>query len=326
METLLPYQWQYRSAGELPPASRGSSLVFDVQRQQVVFVGSGGTWLWDGSVWHKPRVQGGPALRNTTHLTYDVVSGCVLLYGGVGMDGTPLNDIWLWNGAMWTEQHPVHVPFPVAGAALACHEASRQVVLFGGISGFDGVSGSNRVGTFSGQTWIWNGATWMELEASGTPPGRTGGQLVYDALRRQTILLGGIGASGYMNDMWVWSGTGWQQLHPAVLPPAQARYRAVFHEQLQRVVLLGESVDAANPLQRLYVVWMWDGVAWSQYPTGAVLPGSIEGFAYDGARNTIITCVVAGGKSPLPGKGAGAGLRLPELATPSLASQTWIWG
>ena len=322
MESTLQYQWQRLDLATLPPPLRGCSLVFDKKRQQAVLIASGETWLWNGTAWSRILSRHDPPARNTAHLVYDPNSECVLLCGGVGMDGTPLNDVWLWNGVRWTEQHPTTFPSPVGGAAIASHTANQQVLLFGGIAGIDGLTGSNRVGTFSNDTWIWNGTTWTELQTSNAPPARTGGQLVYDSLRQQTLLFGGYNLTGYLNDMWSWNGTDWTQLYPATLPPPQARYRVTFHDQLKQVILLGETIEA--PLQHTYQTWSWNGASWFQYGTNMVLPGSIEGFAYDGARNTIMACLVTGRKAPLFDKSTGT--ELPDLLAPTLASETWVWG
>lgn len=323
MESTLQYHWQRLNLSTLPPPHRGSSLVFDRKRQQTVFVAGGTTWLWNGQIWSKVQSQNVPSARNTTHLVYDATTECVLLFGGIGVDGTPLNDLWLWDGVRWMEQHPPARPSPVGGAGIACHVVNQQVIVFGGITGFDGRNGSNRVGTLSNETWLWDGSTWTEQPTRGAPPARMGGQMVYDEARAQTLLFGGIGSTGYLNDMWLWNGTAWSQLHPDILPPARARYQAIFHEQLQQVVLLGETIEGSNQSQRSYQIWLWDGTSWSRYSTDAVMPGSVEGLAYDSIRDATIACVVAGGKEVLPTKRTGTGL--PELAASILTAQTWIW-
>lgn len=323
MESALHDLWQRLNPALQPPSQRGTSLAFDKKRGQSVLVAAGETWLWNGASWSQAQSQAAPPARSTTHLVYDGINECVLLYGGVGIDGTPLNDVWLWDGQVWTEQHPRAYPTPVGGAALACDLKNRQAVLFGGIMGFDGASGSNRVGTFSNETWVWNGTTWREQPASGGPSARVGGQLVYDEVRQHLLLFGGHNATGYLNDMWRWNGGGWNQLSPTTLPPMQGRYCTTFHAQLQRVILLAEVMDDLNQQQSSYQMWLWDGASWSQSPQKKVLPGSIEGFAYDGLRQALVAQVVIGGKSPLVSKSAGG--RLPELAMPELTSETWVW-
>lgn len=323
MESVLQHHWQQLNPTRLPPSYRGGSLAFDKKRQQTVLVAAGETWLWNGTTWSEAQPHPAPSARNTAHLVYDSLTECILLFGGIGIDGTPLNDVWLWDGNAWQEQHPANFPFPVGGASLVCDAARRQVILFGGMMGFDGVSGSNRVGTLSDQTWLWDGTTWQALSTKHTPPARVGAQLVYDEARQQTLLFGGNGPTGYLNDMWLWQGDDWQPLSPVTLPPAGIRGYAAFHSELQHTLLLTEQVNEISQLQRTYQSWLWDGTSWTRSTPDQILPGSIEGLAYDEARGTIVACVVTGGKAPLADKSAGA--VLPELAAPVLASQTWIW-
>lgn len=323
MESALQHHWQQLSLATQPPPQRGSSLVFDQKRQQTVLVADGGTWQWDGTNWREAQSQSAPPARNTTHLVYDSTTECVLLFGGVGIDGTPLNDVWLWNGTLWIEQHPATFPSPVGGASMACDASRQQVILFGGLMGFDGVNGSNRVGTFSDQTWIWDGTTWTEQTISNPPPARMGGQMIYDQARQQVLLFGGNGPSGYLNDMWLWHGDGWEKLAPGALPPMQTRTYATFHAQLQQVLLLTDVPAETFQAQHTYQSWLWDGTSWSQSTASKVLPGSIEGLAYDGMHQTVVAYVVTGSKAPLSDKSSGA--RLPEIAAPTLASETWIW-
>ncbi len=325
MESALHYQWQQLKPGAQPPSYRGSNLVFDKKRQQGVLVAQGETWLWDGSTWHKALSRSNPPARNTTHLVYDVVTECVLLFGGIGLDGTPLHDVWLWNGQTWTEQHPAQYPLPLGDAAMACDAGRQQVVLFGGLTGFDGSNGSNRVGTFSQTTWVWNGSTWNELSGPDAPPARAGGLLVYDEQRQYLLLCGGHGAAGYLQDQWLWQGDGWRQIFPVTLPPAQARYRGIFHERLQQIVLMAEVLGDVAARQRVYQTWTWDGTNWSQYAPAQTLPGSVEGFTYDTLHQTAVACLVTGGKAQLADKQTSAGAALPALAAPTLASETWVW-
>ncbi len=325
MESALQHQWQQLNPEDQPPAYRGSNLVFDKKRQQGVLLARGETWLWQGSSWRKAASKRNPPARNTTHLVYDVLTEGVLLFGGVGLDGTPLNDVWLWNGSAWTEQHPAQRPLPLGSAAMACDTGRQQVLLFGGVSGFDGSNGSNRVGTFSQSTWIWDGSTWTEQNSLNAPAARAGGLLVYDEGRQQMLLYGGYGAAGYLQDMWLWQGQSWQAVFPTTLPPARARYRAIFHERLQQVVLLAELLGEAEASQRVYQTWTWDGTNWSLYAPAQTLPGSVEGFAYDNLRHTSVACLVTGGKARLANKQTSTGAALPALAAPALTSETWTW-
>ena len=304
MSITLQYHWKRLNPTQQPRPHLGSSLVFDKKQQRSILNAAGETWLWDGVTWSK--AQSTPPARNSTHQIYDTGTESVLLFGGIGLDGTPLNDTWIWDGTTWKEQHPADFPSPLGGAAIAYIATQQQVILFGGITGFDGTSGSNRTGTLLNDTWIWDGTTWTEMLVSNAPPKRVSVQLIYDELHQQTLLFG-----GNLNDMWRWNGTGWDELHPATLPPFQARYSTVYHKQLQQVMLLAELREGGKLTHQ---IWLWDGTTWSQSSMTEDLMGTVEGLAYDETRNLVIANVVTGGK-----------LVSTENPAP-LESETWVWG
>ncbi len=322
MTINLQHRWQRLNQGAEPHPHRGSSLVFDKKRQQSVLVAAGTTWLLHGTTWSQARSQNAPPGRNTTHLVYDPGTEHVLLFGGIGSDGSPRNDTWVWDGSSWTEKHVAIQPPPIGEAAMASHAAGHYMLLFGGIKGFDGVSGSNHAGTLSQATWTWDGSSWREHQVRHAPPARFKGQLIYDELRQQLLLCGGSGSGGFLNDMWRWDETGWQELHPATLLPAQAQYQEAYHQRLQQVVLLGEITERSNPAKRSHQIWLWDGSTWTHAATNGDPQGSIEGLAYDETRQALMAFVVTGEKY-YPGK-KGASLR-PAVSSPTLASETWIW-
>jgi hypothetical protein len=324
MKQTQSYHWQQLNPASLPTPQRGSALAFDQKRQQTVLVVAGQTWLWNGQTWQQVTGAVMPPARNSTHLTYDSLSECILLFGGIGLDGTPLHDVWLWNGMHWSEAMPADFPPSVGGAALACDESQQQVLLFGGLAGFDGLNGSHRTGTLSDETWLWDGHNWTQLNPAHVPPARMGGQLVYNPLLEQTLLFGGISSRGYSNDLWSWDGTDWQQIQPTTVPPANARFQGTYHAQLQQVMLLAENMSGDDPWLHQYQIWTWNGQNWTPYGDSVTLPGSIQGLAYDFARQQLVTAVVSGGKMPMPSKSQGG--RIPSFVAPTLASQTWIWG
>lgn len=324
MSIALQYHWSRLNPAILPLSHRGSSLVFDQKRQQSVLVAVGETWLWDGINWSQVQSQDIALARSTTHLVYDASTEHVLLFGGIGLDGTPLNDTWLWDGTTWIEQHPAVSPPPLGGAAIAYNTAYQQVMLFGGITNFDGSSSSsNRVGTFLNETWVWNGTTWIKRNPSITPPERTGTQLMYDEQHQELLLFGGTNLKGYLNDMWRWNGTDWESLHPTTLPSPQTQYSSIFHGQLRQVMLVGEVTEKSTPARWVHTIWFWDGMSWSHSASDSVPSGSIEGLVYDRTRQVVFADVVSGGKPPLGKKSTSS--KLPQLPVSTLTSETWVW-
>ena len=76
----------------------------------------GDTWLWDGSTW-KQWVDGASP-RPRAQASIGVMNGAVVLFGGVGSDGTALTDTWTWTaGGGWVFQPVTFFPQARYGAA-----------------------------------------------------------------------------------------------------------------------------------------------------------------------------------------------------------------
>src|SRR5436190_1054795 len=75
---------------------------------------------------------------------------------------------------------------------------------------------------------------------SQAPPAREGMGMAYDAARSETVLFGGIDASGtLLGDTWTWDGRAWTQEHPAASPPARYAMGMAYDAARGEVVLFG---------------------------------------------------------------------------------------
>src|SRR5262245_4263147 len=134
---------------------------------------------------------------------------------------------------------------------MAFDFARGQTVLFGGLSSS---------GFCLGDTWLWNGSTWIAANGPG-PSARLGAVMAYDLARARTVLFGGRGPTGTcfcdVSDTWEWDGTTWTQRSPLQSPPATAEAQMTYDWLRGRTVLVG-SFGAATS-----IVWEWDGNNWS---------------------------------------------------------------
>ena len=90
-------------------------------------------------------------------------------------------------------------PTAKASPALAYDSARHRVVLFGG----DDCSGLLQ----GGDTWEWDGTTWLQVATTG--PGPRGGAtaMAYDRARGQVVLFGGAAPdTPDKGDTWTWLG------------------------------------------------------------------------------------------------------------------------
>lgn len=183
------------------------------------------------------------------------------------------------------------IPMPPARSGVtrgvAFDETRNRAVLFGGLG---------TIGVILGDTWEFDGSTWIARASSGPAP-RFDHGMTYDSFRQKTVLFGGTvafgsGAGNFSSETWEWDGSTWT-LAATVGPPAQTRHCMAYDPVRRRTVLYGSGE-----------IWEWDGVAWQRrwwhsVNTPSNLPYSEcyrvgASMAYDPRYGAVI---VAGGKT-----------------------------
>jgi hypothetical protein len=240
-------------------------------------------------------------------LAYDLARARLVLL----TNGTPVQplgplprfSVWEWDGTSWADRSDpgaAHWPPSLVVASAAYDPDRRVTVFFGGYTpgGYDpGMT------TLGDQIWEWNGATFSNPQATPRPLGRNSHAMVYDPVRRVTLLFGGWSYDGIRgqahNDLWQWDGTRWTDLTPSPLPTAWPGPRSsstlVWDSRRQRAVLFGGV--AVNPLgSERYAtaeLWEWDGAGWTNLtpdplPDGWPLKRSGHAAVYDPIRGVML--------------------------------------
>ncbi|CAG7645011.1 cadherin-like beta sandwich domain-containing protein [Paenibacillus allorhizosphaerae] len=192
---IKDYVWERVDLNLKPDPRQAASMVYDENAGNVIMFGGaddGGrpfdeTWIWDGreKKWEElldlsPK----PPKRKSAAMAYDAVNKKVLLFGGEGESGL-LNDTWLWDGinAKWEQVTGLAVAPSARGGAQISYDG-EQLVLFGGYSG----TGNSKPPL--GDTWLWNGTAWTQVQQPAqSPPAAYGGQMAYDG--NTAVLYGG---------------------------------------------------------------------------------------------------------------------------------------
>jgi hypothetical protein len=174
-------------------SARGKTVLFGGQTSSTIRTD---TWEWDGANWVEKALDGGatPVGRYSHAMEFDSVRQRVVVFGGVGVDGGRLNDLWEWDGAAWVDKTPTGTKPPARdGAALAFDKVRGQLVLVGG--------GPNALGTQD--LWEWDGAAWADKTPLGQRPSpRRGHAMVFDERRGKFVLFGGYSLPAWINDTW----------------------------------------------------------------------------------------------------------------------------
>jgi hypothetical protein len=129
--------------------------------------------------------------------------------------------------------------------------------------------GGGNATTFLGDTWIWNGASWLEVSDGGAPD--SGPPARVDAAMSTAcgvaVLAGGGGAPSEtaLPDAWTWNGSVWQPAPSA--PPA--RIGAVAATLGSSLYLFGGQQSNGLLAKDSAELLAWSGSTWSSAPQSA---------------------------------------------------------
>ena len=143
----------------------------------------------------------------------------------------------------WTQLNPPGSPSPRL-APLAYDAATQTVVLFGGGNIQTLVSG----GIAYGDTWNWNGTTWVQALPASSPSARTLTAMSYSPELVALVLFGGAVGGDWVNsadDTWTWNGINWTQIQPATVPPNRYAF-GMAYDPVDKVVLMFGGFSTAD--------------------------------------------------------------------------------
>jgi hypothetical protein len=273
--------WRELSPPGAPPARRAHALGYDAGRGELLlFGGQDGSAPAFDDLWSFRASALAPALwelvdpGSAAACAGDSPSPCgrrghglshdgqflLLLGGGPTGAGTALADFWSWDDG-WSR---VPAPSPAdcqselgpcarAEHGFACDppasaEVAPACTLFGGASAG---------GTILGDTWSWDGESWLLRRTSGPVPApRANASFTEDLRRRRAVLFGGRNTRVDFDDSWEWDGSAWLDVSPlpgAARPLARSAHAAAYAEQRAEGVLFG----GARQLQRFGDTWVW---------------------------------------------------------------------
>ena len=178
-------------------------------------------------------------------------------------------------------------PSPRAAVQAAYSPALGKVVLFGGYD--PSVSPD-------GDTWGFSASHWTEISASGGPPGRWGGEMVYDAADGYLLLFGGRNVTQFFNDTWSYSATGWHQIVTSDAPSPRSNSGLAYDPSDGDVILFGGgmgSVPAGSGGPTVYYndTWTYRAGVWTNVTSTAGLPPSPRwtgGMSYDASSGSVV--------------------------------------
>jgi hypothetical protein len=169
-------------------------------------------------------------------------------------------------------------PSPREVHAMAFDPLRNRTVLFGGNSG-----------SMLGDTWEWDGASWVPQLLANSPGPRQAHAMVFDPQRGRVVVFGGNNGGPNFTDTWAWDGTAWAQVHTG--GPPRREHAMVYDTARSRIVVFGGG-GGGGPFGD---TWEWDGAAWTQRATTGPSPRNMAAMAFDSVRGRT---VLFGGYGP----------------------------
>jgi hypothetical protein len=211
--------------GPLPGPRDHHAMVYDIARDRIVLHGGSviiskytaesasnqvngstvwyeDTWEFDGVSW-KVLPGKGPGTRAHHCMVYDPARKITILAGGISADRQRGAGTWGWDGTSW-KLLAEGGPMPRARSRMAFHAPTGEVVLYGGDVPHSG-SGFKIVG----DTWVWNGQSWVERKPRHSPGDRMMHAMACDEEAGRVVLHGGRFGARDRDDTWIWDGEDW---------------------------------------------------------------------------------------------------------------------
>lgn len=195
-----------------PSVGYSHKMVWDSKRKRVILVGNTRPMQihsWNGVSWSKITTKTSPPPRAEFNMAYDVKRDIVVLYGG--KSSRTFSDTWEYDGTDWKQISSGGAPRRLF-FGMDYDSFRGETILFGG----EGVSSGSSVTL--GDTWAWDGRSWVEYFGIPGPSGRARPSTAFDSVRNVLVLFGGWTAKGWTPDTWEWNGTKWTQITPALSP------------------------------------------------------------------------------------------------------------
>jgi hypothetical protein len=237
--------WSQVAANTTPPATVGSSEVYDAALGAVVLVDVSGStyypvassWTYDAGGWTNVSEYGNVTAAPFGAMAYDPAISGVLRFGGLEPGGdTDSRVTEVLQGDAWTKLNLKLAPPAVSSAAAAYDPSLDGVVLFGGTT----------PSITSNQTWLFANSTWRPVETASSPPALAGATATWDPSLGGILLEGGTTAAGLYGPpvasadrAWLFRDGNWTAIPAPAAAPVTIVSAAVYVPSLGGILNVG---------------------------------------------------------------------------------------
>lgn len=192
------------------------------------------TWLYKSNQWTKLNPASSPSPRAHAAMAYDEARGRLVLFGGYRIEKgkyLPLGGTWEFYDNNW-HLRSEEGPTARMGSSMAYDQETQRIILFGGNTG------NRNYGEATGETWSWDGKSWVKLRLK-QPENRFDSNMVFDRKENQLLRFGGWTGKTRTNETWVLQNAQWQQKVLALLPPARNHSQMIYDMANEQIILFG---------------------------------------------------------------------------------------
>jgi len=211
-------------------------------------------------------------------VAFDPVSHMVLALGGQRNGMAGFGETWGFDGTQWKFLTSAGPPTRY-GARMAFDANLNRVLLFGGQQN---TLDSPRCAPSSADyncsdLWSWNGASWIVMTITGTPPTeRANPGMAFDANRSRTVIYGGNQSTTILNDTYELAcasgSTTCTSTSYASAPTTGRTMMAMTYDArttAKRVLMFGGANAQFSPSTIYSDLWQRSGTTWSQVAASA---------------------------------------------------------
>ncbi len=272
------------------------------------------TWTYSGGSWTNVSALGPqPPPRAFAGLVYDSHDNYILLFGGRGVGGVPLNDTWTYSSGTWANITNVSSAPPARYAgSVAYDRVDAYVVLYGGCGAV--VCPLN-------DTWRFVTGGWRDVSplAGVPPPARYGASFAWDNGDAYALLFGGCGTLCPMGDSWQFSKGKWAPLTVTGSPTPRA-FASMTYDVVQNLTYLFGGNGSAGPR---WDTWKYANARWTNLST-LVGAGPSPRFAMTTPESSVAWSVTGVKKWYYSFFYGGSNATCPTCQ-PSIYGDTWVF-
>ncbi len=266
-------------------SSRGRAVLFGGNEGSLAFVGASDTTI--GDTWELEAVPTSsvgtdatlrwiertptgptPPVRDRHAMVYAPSLGGVVMFGGISgaQDRHALDDLWLWDGASWTEI-PRTGAWPPARAlhAMAYDPERGAVGVIGGVASEPSSDDVDLVGLGLDDAWWWDGATWTQTATAADTPRGPGLAATTDWARGDVVVPSSVvpNAAAAPSRTFVVTARHWDDRTPSNLIPPDSDLEAAAYDPGRDVTWLHATrwVSGA-PNIMTSETWQWTDSGW----------------------------------------------------------------